>query len=82
MPKTILSIKEKLHEKIEGIDDEKVLEAFYIILDSHKNEAEDYELNDKQFKELERREADHLAGKTKSYTLEEFKTLMNKKYGY
>ena len=82
MPKTAISIKEKLHERIDCIDDEKVLEAFYVILDSHKNEAEDYELTDEQLKELEQREADHLSGKTKSHTLEEFRTIINKKYGF
>jgi len=82
MQPTAISIKEKLHQKIECIDDEKVLEAFYTILDNYRNEAEDYELTDEQFKELEKREADHLAGKTKSYSLEEFRKIMNEKYGY
>jgi putative addiction module component (TIGR02574 family) len=82
MHPTALSIKEKLHQTIECIDDEKVLEAFYTILESFKNEAEGYELTDEQSKELERREADHLAGKTKSYSVEEFEKIMNQKYGY
>ena len=71
-----------MHQTIECIDDEKILEAFYTILGSYRNEAEEYELNDEQLKELERREADHLLGKTKSYSLEEFRNRMNKKYGY
>ena len=76
------SIKEKLHQTIECIDDEKIPEAFYTILGSYRNEAEEYELTDEQLKELEKREADHLAGKTKSYSLEEFRNRMNKSYGY
>lgn len=82
MQSTPTSIKEKLHERIECINDEKVLEAFYTILDNYKNEAEDYELTKVQLKELEKREADYLSGKTKSHSLEEFKKIMNKKYGY
>ena len=82
MPKATISIKEKLHEKIECIDDEKVLEAFYTILDNYKNEAADYELTDLQFKELEKREAAYLSGEAKSYNLEEFKKIMDKKYGH
>jgi len=31
-----------------------------------RNNAEDYELTDNEFKELEKKEADHLAGKTKN----------------
>ena len=82
MQPTAISIKEKLHQTIDCIDDEKVLEAFYTILGSYRNEAADYELTDEQLQELEKREADHLAGKTKSHSLEEFRKIMNEKYGY
>ncbi len=82
MQPTTTSIKEKLHQTFECIDDEKILEAVNTILGSYRNEAEEYELTDEQLKELENREADHLAGKTKSYSLEEFRNRMNKKYGY
>ena len=82
MPKTTTSIKEKLHERIESIDDEKVLEAFYTILDNYKNEAADYVLTDEQFKELKRREADYLSGKDKGVTLEEHVKMTKEKYGF
>ncbi len=82
MQSTTTLIKEKLHYRIECINDEKVLQAFYTILDNYKNEAEDYELTDVQLKELEKREADYLSKKTKNHSLEEFKNIMNKKYGY
>ena len=82
MQPTAISIKEKLHQTIDCIDDEKVLEAFYTILGSYRNEAVDYELTDEQLQGLEKREADHLAGKTKSHSLEEFRKIMNEKYGY
>ncbi len=82
METVALSIKEKLHQAIELIDDEKVLEAFYTILGSYRNEAEDYVLTDDQIKELEKREADHLAGRTKSYSLEEHIKMTKEKYGF
>lgn len=82
MQSSILSIKEKLHHTIECIEDEKVLEAFYTILGSYTNQADDYELTDKQLIELEKREADHLAGRTKSYTLEQHIHLTKDKYGF
>jgi len=82
METTDLSIKEKLHQAIECIGDEKVLEAFYTILEGYRNEAEDYELTDEQMKELEQREADHISGKTKSYSLEEHIQMTKEKYGF
>ncbi len=82
MQPTATSIKEKLHQTIDSIDDEKVLEAFYTILGSYRNVAEDYVLSDEDLKELNKREADHIAGRAKSYSLDEFKKIMNEKYGY
>lgn len=76
------SIKQKLHERIEGIDDEKVLEAFYVILDSHKNETEDYELTDGQLNMLQERDEKYQRGEMKTQSLEEFKKEMKDKFGY
>lgn len=82
MQHAIISIKDKLHQTIECIEDEKVLEAFNTILEGYRNEAENYELTNEQLTEVEKREADHLSGKTKSYKLEDFRKIMNEKYGY
>ncbi len=82
MPSTPTSIKEKLHERIECINDEKVLEPFYTILYNYKNEAEDYELTDVQLKELEKREADYLSGKDKAVTIVDFIKITNEKYWF
>ena len=82
MQPSIMSLKEKLHQTIECIEDEKVLEAFYTILGSYRNEAEDYELTDEQLTELEKREADHLAGRTKNYSLEQHIQMTKEKYGF
>lgn len=64
------------------MEDEKVLEAFYTILGNHRNEAEDYELTNDQLIELEKREANHLAGKTKSYSLEQHIQMTKENYGF
>lgn len=82
MQSTASSIKEKLHQTIDSIDDDKILEAFYIILGSYRNVAEEYVLSDKDLKELEKRETDHIAGKSKSYATDELKKIINEKYGY
>lgn len=82
MPSTVTSIKEKLHQTIDSIDDDKILEAFYIILGSYRNVAEEYVLSDKDLIELKKRETDHIAGRTKSYSTDEIKKIINEKYGY
>ncbi len=82
MQQAATSIKEKLHQRIEGIDDEKMLEALYVVTGGYRKEDEDIDSSDEVVKELEKREADHLAGKTASYSLEEFKSRINKRYGY
>lgn len=82
MPSTVISIKEKLHQTIDSIDDDKILEAFYIILGSYRNVAEEYVLSDKDLIELKKRETDHIAGRTKSYSTDEIKKIINEKYGY
>ncbi len=71
MQSSVITIKEKLHQKIESIDDEKVLKAFYVILKSYNNEAEEYELSDEQWDEIKDREAEYLSGKDKGISLEE-----------
>ncbi len=82
MPSTVISIKEKLHQTIDSIDDDKILEAFYIILGSYRNVAEEYVLSDKDLIELKKRETDHIAGRTKSYSTDEIKKIITEKYGY
>jgi len=82
MQSSIISLKEKLHQTIDCTEDEKLLEAFNTILSSYRNEAEDYELTDDQLIELEKTEANHLAGKTKSYSLEQHIQMTKEKYGF
>jgi putative addiction module component (TIGR02574 family) len=78
----IATIKEELHQRIEAIENDKVLEAVYILLDNAKNEAEDYILSEADIKELERRDAAYLSGENKGYTLDEFKVRIKEKYGF
>jgi len=80
MQQAATSIKEKLHQRIEGIDDEKMLEALHVITGGYSNE--DIDSSDEVLKELEKREADHIAGKTASYSLDELKEKINNKFGF
>ena len=79
---TINNIKTELHQRIDAMDNDKVLEAVYTLLENSKNEAEDYELSDADLKELEKREADYLSGNNKGYSLDEFKAMIKEKYGF
>jgi hypothetical protein len=82
MQSSVIAIKEKLHQRIESIDDEKVLQAFYAILENYKNEAGAYELRDEQWNEVKDREADYLSGKDKGISLEEHIEMTKDKYGF
>ena len=79
---TINNIKTELHQRIDAMDNDKVLEAVYTLLENSKNEAEDYELSDADLKELEKREADYLSGNNKGSSLDEFKAMIKEKYGF
>ena len=76
------SIKQKLHERIESIDDEKVLEAFYKLLNNSKNEAEYFELTDEQLNMLQERDEKYQRGEMKTQSLQEFKKEMKDKFGH
>ena len=72
---TLAAAKQKLHNYIDHADSKKVR----AILTLRENEPEaDYEFSDADMKELDRRWDDYLSGKSKSYTLEESKTRINK----
>jgi len=72
---TLAAAKQKLHDYIDHADSKKV-KAILALLES-ETEPE-YELSEAEWKELDSRWEEYLTGKTKSYTLEESKTRINK----
>jgi hypothetical protein len=59
------------------------LEAFYAIPGSHRNVAKDYVLSDvERLKGIGKKRAGQTAGRTTSYSLDEFKKILNEKYAY
>jgi len=48
MQSSIISLKEKFHQTIDCMEDEKLLKALNTILSSYRNKAEDYELTGNQ----------------------------------
>ena len=77
-----LSIKAALHKRIDAINDEKILEAVYTILESTRNDASDYELTHEQLMMLQERDEKYQRGEMKTQSLEEFQKEMKDKFGY
>jgi len=76
------TIKEALHERIDAINDDKILEAVFTLLENTRNEAFDYELTDEQLTMLQERDEKYQRGEMKTQSLEEFKKEMKVKFGY
>ncbi len=77
---TTIILKKKLTKAISEIDDAGLLQAVYTILEKQLGSQSEYELTSSQKKELDRRMADHKAGRTKAYPWEEVKkNLLNRK---
>ena len=76
---TTAVLKKKLNKAINEIDDAQFLEALHTIVSSKQEEELIYELSTEQKKELDRRKANHLSGKSKSYSWEEVKSSILKR---
>ncbi len=64
---TTTLIKKKLTKAINEIDDAGFLEALHTIVNSKKEEENNYQLSPAQKKELDKRHAAHKSGQSKSY---------------
>ena len=68
------ALKKEIYQAIDNTKDNEILEAVYTILKrTVVNEEEATELTTAQKKELDKRLADHKAGKLKYYTIDELK---------
>lgn len=70
---TTNNLKKNIHKAIDKIEDAGLLQAVYIILEKQIEATPEYELTTAQKKELDKRLADHKAGRTKTYSWEEVK---------
>ncbi|HEY2720103.1 MAG TPA: hypothetical protein VGI82_00165 [Chitinophagaceae bacterium] len=64
---TTANLKKNIQEAVDKINDTKLLNAVYPILEREMDKDEDYELTPSQIKELNLRLNDHRSGKNKSY---------------
>jgi len=60
------TIKEALHERIDAINDDKILEAVFTLLENTRNEAFDYELTDEQLTMLQETDEKYQRGEMKT----------------
>ena len=65
------TLKKEIYHAIDNTKDTEILEAVYTILRRTRVEEEPTELTATQKKELDKRLADHKAGKLKYYTIDE-----------
>jgi len=77
---TTASLKRKIHKVIDGIDDNRLLEAVFILLNSN---IQDYShaLSESDIKIIEERRSNYKKGKTKTYTMSEVKKKILKNLG-
>lgn len=65
------TLKKEIYQAIDNTKDNEILEAVYTILKRTIIEEEPTELTAEQKKDLDKRLADHKAGKLKYYTIDE-----------
>jgi len=75
----IPDLKKKLTKAINKIDDTEFLEALHTIVVSKQEDEIIYDLTNAQKKELDKRRANHLSGRSKSHTWAEVKKTALKK---
>mgnify|MGYP000868005981 CR=1 FL=1 len=76
MKTTTLTIKEEIHELVNEISDEKLLNAVHTLLKPYR---QDYIFSEEDIQELDNRMNDRKNGIAKSYTLEEAETYFKNK---
>ena len=76
---TTKALKREIYHAIDNTKDNEILEVVYTLL-RRSIEEESTELTSKQKKELDKRLADHKAGKLKYYTIEEVRKAVSKAF--
>lgn len=77
---TTATLKKEIRKAIENIDDNRVLEAVYVLLNRNISD-ESYQLSAGDIAIIEEREAEYKSGKAKLYTVSEVKKKILKNHG-
>jgi len=74
MESTTVSVKEEIHELIDAIQDEKVLEAVRTLIKPYTSAL----IPEEYWQQLEEEDMNYKSGKGKNYSWDEVKKLLNK----
>lgn len=77
-----ITIKAALHERIETINDDKILEAVYTLLENEASHQEDYKLSEEQLKLLIERDEQYQNGEMKTMLLDKLTSVIKNKFNY
>lgn len=77
-----ITIKAALLERIETINDDKILEAVYTLLENAESQHEDYKLSEEQLTQLIERDEQYQNGEMKTMLLNELKSEIKNKFNY
>jgi hypothetical protein len=77
---TTIALKKKIHECVDNIDDSKLLDAVYTILNTRVH-SNDFELSKEDIEIIEGRKKNIQKGKEKLYTVAEVKRKILKNLG-
>ena len=77
---TTAALKKEIKKVIENIDDNRVLEAVFVLLNNNV-QNDNYILSDEDMAVIEEGEAEYKSGKTKTYTAAEVRKKILKNHG-
>ena len=77
-----ITLKDKIHFAISDIEDEKILESIYTLINDTNSQKENSTVENEQLSILKEREANYLAGQQKGFTPEEIDLKIQGKYGF
>ena len=77
-----ITLKDKIHFAISDIEDEKILESIYTLINYTNSHKENSIVDNEQLLLLKEREANYIAGKQKGFTSEEIDLKIKGKYGF
>ena len=77
-----ITLKDKIHFAISDIEDEKILESIYTLINYTNSQKENSTVDNEQLSILKEREANYLAGQQKGFTPEEIDLKIKGKYGF
>ena len=77
-----ITLKDKIHFAISDIEDEKILESIYTLINDTNSQKENSTVENEQLSILKEREANYLAGQQKGFTPEEIDSKIQGKYGF